>query len=91
MRPDIFWPVINGVPQPVLDEVGSVAVLPALHQDGLRWVQKVGLDPVEDIWLQNLGQVHLSPHPEADPQGVWMDLQAISSDQPKHHDLGQVF
>ena len=77
-RPEVFGPEIIVVAGPVLDEVGHVTGHPVLHQDGLRIVYKVGLDPKDVVGLQHPLQVALSPKlrlisrsPEADWQGVW--------------------
>ena len=43
--PEIFGPGFNVVAGLVLDEVGHVAGHHVLHQDDLRMVFKVGLDP----------------------------------------------
>ncbi len=84
-RPNIFWPEIYVLLQPIVDGLSGVARSPILHQDDILVVGEV--DPGEHVRLQDQFQVVLSPHSEARFEEDWRHFYPIGSDMAKHHYL----
>ena len=90
-RPEVFGPEIIVVAGPVLDEVGHVTGHPVLHQDGLRIVYKVGLDPKDVVGLQHPLQVALSPKLRLISRSPEADWQGVRRQPVQNHNLGRMY